>query len=81
MGFMGPAVAQPANDDLTAATGVTALPFTETLDTTDATVEPGEPVEGDEFCPPRGSTVWCALTLDTAQPVSVNTVHPQQDRS
>ncbi len=73
MALMAPAFAQPTNDDLAAATGVTSLPFTETLETTDATVEPGEPVEGDEFCPPRGSTVWYALTLDTTQPVSVNT--------
>jgi hypothetical protein len=79
MALMAPAFAQPTNDDLTAATEVTGLPFTETLDTTDATVEPGEPVEGDEFCPPRGSTVWYALTLDTTQPVSVNTAGSDYD--
>jgi hypothetical protein len=79
MALMTPAIAQPANDDLDAATGVTALPFSEAVDTTDATVEPGEPVEGDEVCPPRGSTVWYALTLDTTQPVSVNTAGSDYD--
>ena len=32
MALMAPAFAQPTNDDLAAATGVTSLPFTETLD-------------------------------------------------
>jgi len=79
MALMAPALAQPAHDDLAAATGVTALPFTETVDTTDATVEPDEPIEGEEVCPPRGSTVWYALTLDTTQPVSVSTAGSDYD--
>ena len=79
MALMAPALAQPSNDDLAAATGVTSLPFAETLDTTDATVEPSEPVEGDEFCPPRGSTIWYALTLDATQTVSVNTAGSDYD--
>jgi hypothetical protein len=67
-----PAVAQPGNDDLATATQVTGLPFQESVDTTAATTEPGEPVEG-EFCPQRGSTVWYALTLSDSQAVTVDT--------
>jgi hypothetical protein len=77
--LMVPALAQPANDDLAAATEVDALPFTETVDTTDATVEPDEPIEGDEFCPPQGSTVWYAMTLDASQPVTMNTAGSDYD--
>lgn len=74
-----PAVAQPGNDDLASATEVSALPFDDSVDTTEATTEVDEPVEGEEICPPRGSTVWYALTLDANQTVSINTAGSNYD--
>lgn len=74
-----PAIAQPDNDDLAAATEVVGLPFSDSVDTTEATTEVGEPVEGDEFCPPRGSTVWYALTLDQSQTVAIDTAGSEYD--
>lgn len=67
-----PAIALAANDDLAGATTVTALPFSDSLDTSGATVETDEPT-GDGFCPPRNATVWYALTLDSTQTVSIDT--------
>jgi hypothetical protein len=74
-----PALAQPGNDDLATATGVNALPFNDAVDTTDATVEPGEPLGPDEFCPPRGATVWYELTFGSSQPVAVDTAGSDYD--
>lgn len=51
--------APPGNDNFAARTTVTALPFTETLSTEEATTEPGEP-ESD--CGPIGRTVWYEFT-------------------
>lgn len=74
-----PAVAQPGNDDMAAATEVTVLPFADVVDTTEATTEPEEPVEEEDFCPPRGATVWYALTLETSQQVTINTAGSDYD--
>lgn len=74
-----PAIAQPDNDELAAATEVVGLPFSDSVDTTEATTEVGEPVEGDEFCPPRGSTVWYGLTVDQAQTVAIDTAGSDYD--
>lgn len=74
-----PAVAQPDNDDLASATEVSGLPFSDSVDTTEASTEAGEPVEGDELCPPRGSTVWYALTLDESQTVAIDTAGSDYD--
>lgn len=79
LAFTIPAVAQPVNDDLSGATEVTGLPFDDSVDTTDATTETGEPVDGDEFCPPRGSTVWYALTLPESQMVAIDTAGSDYD--
>jgi hypothetical protein len=55
-------VVSPANDDFDNATVITALPFTDELDTTDATTAPDDPTSeclgGDQ---PRAS-VWYAFT-------------------
>jgi PKD repeat protein len=51
------ALAAPANDDFAAATPLTALPFTDVVDTTDATLEPGEP----SSCHPADDSVWYSL--------------------
>lgn len=74
-----PAIAQPVNDDLAGATGISAIPFTDSVDTSEATVEPGEPVDPDETCPPRGATIWYELTLDAGQTVRVNTAGSDYD--
>ena len=74
-----PAIAQPGNDDLAAASGVAAIPFADALDTTEATTEAGEPVDADETCPPRGSTVWYALTLPASGDVRIDTAGSDYD--
>ena len=48
----------PPNDSFTAATAVTSLPFSATVDITDATNEPGEP----QFCNFMPNTVWYSFT-------------------
>ena len=68
-----PALALPVNDDLGDASSVIGLPFSDSVDASDATIEPGEPVEGDEPCPPRSSTVWYEVTLETSQEVAIDT--------
>jgi hypothetical protein len=52
------AFAAPANDDLRAATVVPGLPFSDTVDMTDATIESDEP----QFCNWSDQTVWYAFT-------------------
>jgi len=52
------AVPPPANDDFANATRVTSLPFTDNIDTTAATTQPGEPFP----CGPTGGTAWYAYT-------------------
>jgi hypothetical protein len=51
------AQAAPANDDIAQATAITALPFTDALDTTEATTAPEDP-----DCAGSGPTVWYAFT-------------------
>jgi hypothetical protein len=51
--------APPGNDHFATATAVTELPFSETLDLTDATSEPGEPAcQG----PPEERSIWYSIT-------------------
>ena len=70
------ALAQPGNDDLTGATPVTALPFTDSVDARDATLESGEP---DATCAPLHSTVWYAVTLGQNTTVTVDTAGSDYD--
>ncbi len=74
-----PALAVPVNDDLGDASAVIGLPFSDSVDASDATIEPGEPVEGDELCPPRSSTVWYEVTLETSQEVAIDTTGSDYD--
>lgn len=62
--------APPANDNFAGATQITALPFTDTADTTAATLEPGEPAP----CtfPPLTGSVWYAFTPATSESVSAS---------
>jgi PKD domain len=64
--------AQPGNDEFANATVIdgTALPFSDTLDTTGATTEAGEPSGG---CPYQGGTVWYAITPSSDIVFRVNT--------
>jgi len=60
-----PAMAQPANDDFPGTT-IASVPFSDSVDTTDATTEPGEPFPSCGFN--IGKTVWYEFTpaADTA---------------
>jgi hypothetical protein len=72
----GTALAQPGNDDLAGATFVTALPFTDSVDASEATLEAGEP---DLTCAPLHSTVWYAVTLGRNTTVTVDTAGSDYD--
>ena len=61
----------PANDNFANATQITALPFRDTVDTSAATLEPGEPAPSCAF-PPLEGTVWYTFTPATSGSVSVS---------
>jgi hypothetical protein len=75
------ALAAPDNDDRANATPVTAIPFTDVVDVSDATVEDDEPGTGcltfeDEegsFEVPVGHTVWYEVSLRNRTQVLVDT--------
>jgi PKD domain-containing protein len=50
--------APPANDNFVDATVISSLPFTDTVDNTEATTEPGEP----QHCQFSPQTVWYTIT-------------------
>jgi hypothetical protein len=58
--LVGPsgAFAAAANDDFDAASVISSLPFSTSVDTTGATVQAGEP----QFCSTVDDTVWYAIT-------------------
>jgi PKD domain-containing protein len=61
----------PSNDNFGNATVIAALPFSESVDITDATVEPGEPAL---FCASGSSsqrTVWFAFTPTATELLSI----------
>ena len=66
------ALAQPANDDFANATVIDAssLPFTDTVDTTEATTEADEPPSG---CLYSGGTVWYSFTPSSSGVFRVDT--------
>ncbi len=69
----GPALAQPANDDCANATVVAALPFTEVVDLTGATAEPGgEPAGSCSFPAGMSQSVWYQWTNSTGADVRVS---------
>lgn len=70
------AVAQPANDDLAGATEVTSVPFTDSVDATEASLQGGEP---DFTCAPVHSSVWYAVTLPRTTTVEVDTTGSDYD--
>lgn len=69
-----PAAAQPTNDDVTNATVIDALPFTDGIDTTDATTAPDDP-----DCAGNGHTVWYSFTPDTTVEIVVATAGSDYD--
>jgi probable HAF family extracellular repeat protein len=58
----------PANDDFEAATVITALPFSDSLDTSSATTAPDDP-----NCRGQGPTVWYTFTAPATQRIDANT--------
>jgi len=71
-----PALAADAatNDDVANATVITAIPFTDNIDTTNATSSPDDFV----FCPTSGS-VWYTITPDTDIRLEANTFGSDYD--
>jgi hypothetical protein len=63
------AFAQPANDNFSSATVITSFPFSDSVDATAATTEPGEP---NFFCNNTIQTVWYEITPATNSTLSVD---------
>jgi PKD repeat protein len=61
--------AAPRNDGFDAAATIPALPFSGSVDNTDATIEPGEPF----VCVGQGQTVWWTFTAPTDAVLRVDT--------
>ena len=61
--------APPANDEFSSATVIPALPYSDVVDTSEATSSPDDP-----DCFPGSPTVWYAFTPATDMRVSANTV-------
>jgi hypothetical protein len=64
----------PPNDDISAPTAVTGVPFTWTQNTLNASVAPDDP-----FCNGQAATVWFAFTPPTSMRVEVNTFGSDYD--
>jgi hypothetical protein len=63
-------IPEPVNDNFASATQITALPFSDTVDTTAATLETGEPTPS---CAASVDwSVWYAFTPATSESVSAN---------
>jgi PKD repeat protein len=65
------APAPPANDNFASATPITALPFSDTVDTSGATFQPSEPAPTCFDRPPHG-TVWYVFTPTVSESVSAS---------
>jgi hypothetical protein len=65
---VSPALAQPANDDFDNATVINSLPFTDRINTADAT-NPGD----DPFCNGFEHTVWYSFTPTQDTPIRADT--------
>ncbi len=74
LAMAGPVAAQPTNDDVTNATPIGALPFEDSVDTSDATTAPDDP-----DCAGNGHTVWYAFTPASTVQVVVDTLGSDYD--
>jgi len=61
-----PAGATPGNDDFASAADITTLPFNDTVNTTGATTESGEPTPSCIGGAALGATVWYEFTVPGA---------------
>jgi hypothetical protein len=64
----------PANDDITGAVPIAALPFTVALDTAQATAAPDDP-----NCFTSGATVWYVFTPAVDTPIDARTIGSNYD--
>ena len=65
------AVPPPANDNFSSATRIPSLPFSDTVDTSAATLETAEPTPSCGYGPMAGS-VWYAFTPTTSESVTAS---------
>jgi hypothetical protein len=70
LGLPAAASAQPSNDSFSNATVISSLPFSDVIDNTTATTEPGEPAGGCNY-PPQ-YTVWYSITPATSMTIRVD---------
>jgi len=68
------ALAQPANDDFDTPTVISALPFTDSISTVDATVAADDP-----FCNSSEHTVWYSFTPTQDGPIRADTFGSDYD--
>jgi hypothetical protein len=71
----------PANDDFGDATEITALPFIDNLNTSEATTEPDEPADPNDpaVCFIGGHTVWYKFTPSQNMRINANTFGSDYD--
>jgi len=62
----------PGNDNFANATVITALPYSNTIDPTGATIEPGESLPSCSFFGPPTGTVWYAFTPASSETVTAS---------
>lgn len=70
LSFAVSSVPPPANDDFDAATSITVVPFSETIDVGSATSAPDDP---SSSCGGQGPSVWYDFTPDSAGRYAIST--------
>jgi len=73
---ISPALAQPVNDDFDDALVIPGLPFTDSIDTSDATAASDDPVPS---CVETSHTVWYQFTPTETMHISANTFGSDYD--
>jgi hypothetical protein len=71
VGLAGAAQAAPSNDDFDSAAVISALPFSDTVDMTTASVAADDP--SDPCANPLGATVWYTFAPSVNTPVAFDT--------
>jgi PKD repeat protein len=64
--------APPSNDTFANATTIAALPFNDTQDPSEATVELGEPLPACYYFGPPTGTIWYAFTPSTSETITAS---------
>lgn len=74
LGVLPAQAAAPANDDISYATQIFGLPFSDTIDTTEATSASDDPFSECNWYTTPGASVWYQFTPTTSEAVIVSTM-------